>query len=234
MREAIIIFTRVPVAGKTKTRLEAMISPEECAQLHRCFLRDLKRLCEDSGRKCFVFYTPYGMKRLLYPLLGEDKTYLPQKGKSLGERMHNAIEHVLGEGYDSCVLTGTDIPELERADIVQAFNCLRECDVVFGPTSDYGYYLVGMKKPCIEIFNNQTYGYGSVLRNTIEAAKSAGLSYRLINAHMDIDEPEDLFSLKNRIDTGEYDRNTHTAKYIEYLVKEYEDIWTESVDCENM
>ena len=45
MREAIIIFTRVPVAGKTRTRLEAMISPEECAQLHRCFLKDLKRLC---------------------------------------------------------------------------------------------------------------------------------------------------------------------------------------------
>ncbi len=49
------------------------------------------------------------------------------------------------KGYDSCVLIGTDIPEL-KSDLEYAFRLLDVNDVVFGPTVDEGYYLVGMKK----------------------------------------------------------------------------------------
>ncbi|WP_028828831.1 TIGR04282 family arsenosugar biosynthesis glycosyltransferase [Proteocatella sphenisci] len=234
MNEAIIIFTRVPVAGKTKTRLESLFLPEECAEIHSCFLKDIKKCCENTGRDCFVFYTPYGKKNILYSLLGKDKKYVLQKGGNLGIRMHNAIEYVLKSGYDSCVLIGSDIPELESSDLVKAFDVLRRNDLVLGPTTDYGYYLIGMKKPDIKVFDNQIYGYGSVLKNTIEAVKTADLSYNLIKAYADIDEPEDVFNLKKRFDMKEYDENKYTAKYVEYLVKEYEDRWIESADCGTM
>jgi len=234
MKEAIILFTRVPVAGKTKTRLQTLFSPQECAQLHRCFLKDIKKSCESTGRDCFVFYTPHGKENILYPLLGKDKKYVIQEGNSLGARMYNAIEHVLESGYDSCVLIGSDIPELESSDLVNAFESLRSSDVVLGPTTDYGYYLAGMKKPYRQIFDNQIYGYGSVLKNTIEAVKLAGLSYKLINPHTDIDESEDVFNLKKRLDMRGPYKNKHTARYVQYLAKEYEDRWSESMDYENM
>ncbi len=60
--------------------------------------------------------------------------------------MYQAIEYVLEKGYDSCVLIGTDIPELKCSDLEYAFRLLDVNDVVFGPTVDEGYYLVGMKK----------------------------------------------------------------------------------------
>lgn len=234
MKEAIIIFTRVPVAGKTKTRLQSLFSEYECAELHSSFLKDIKSCCDNTTRDCFVFYTPYGKKNILYPLLGKNKKYVLQQGENLGMRMHNAIEYVLNKGYDSCVLIGSDIPEIDSADLVQAFYELRRCEVVLGPTKDFGYYLIGMKKPHKEIFYNQEYGCGNVLKNTIEAVKSSGLSYNLIKAHSDIDEPEDIFDLKKRFDTGESIKKEHTSKYIEYLAKEYKDIWIESRDYENM
>ena len=49
---ALIIFTRIPIAGKTKTRLQTKLSPEECASIHKCFLfffyKKMKELKHDD------------------------------------------------------------------------------------------------------------------------------------------------------------------------------------------
>ena len=82
----------------------------------------------------------------LEKLFRKAKEYISQTGEGLGERMYQAIEYVLEKGYDSCVLIGTDIPELKCSDLEYAFRLLDVNDVVFGPTVDEGYYLVGMKK----------------------------------------------------------------------------------------
>ena len=71
MKEAIIIFTRVPVPGNTKTRLQKLLRPEECAKLHVCFLKDLKSCCDQLGKDYFVFYTPEGEKARLVQILGK-------------------------------------------------------------------------------------------------------------------------------------------------------------------
>lgn len=84
-------------------------------------------------------------KAYLEKLFRKAKEYIPQTGEGLGERMYQAIEYVLEKGYDSCVLIGTDIPELKCSDLEYAFRLLDVNDVVFGPTVDEGYYLVGMK-----------------------------------------------------------------------------------------
>ena len=56
MRQAIIIFTRIPVRGKTKTRMMPHLTPEQCAMLHSCFLRDIVRVCESGNAEIFVSY----------------------------------------------------------------------------------------------------------------------------------------------------------------------------------
>ena len=73
------------------------------------------------------------------------RIYFPDRGRS-GRKDVSGIEYVLEKGYDSCVLIGTDIPELKCSDLEYAFRLLDVNDVVFGPTVDEGYYLVGMKK----------------------------------------------------------------------------------------
>ncbi len=234
MKQAIILFTRLPIAGETKTRLQKIFSPNECAALHRSFLKDLRVCLKSTELDYFVFYTPKGNYEELRYIFREAKNFKTQHGTDLGEKMYNAISEVLSIGYDSCVLVGSDIPQLSRTDFVEAFEALAHKDIVLGPTLDYGYYLVGMKKPHIEVFKNQVYGEGSVLKNTIESIKLADLSYQLIKPHLDIDEPEDVFNYSQKIKLNEVSKDSFTTKYIEMLMKEHGGIWTELEDYGNM
>ncbi|MGL5258013.1 MAG: TIGR04282 family arsenosugar biosynthesis glycosyltransferase [Proteocatella sp.] len=234
MNSAIILFTRIPIPGKTKTRLEKVFSKEACARLHIEFLKDLNICIEKTNLDCFLFYTPEGDISSLYDIFKNEVSYRPQNGEELGERMYNSIKEVLSIGYESCVLIGSDIPQIKEEDLFEALKKLEASDVVFGPTIDYGYYLVGMKKPHKEVFRNQTYGYGSVLRNTIEAVKTSSLTYSLVKPYLDIDEPGDLLDYRKKVKLNEISNQSFTSKYIEELIEEYRDRWIESEYCENM
>ena len=50
MREAIIIFTRVPIPGRTKTRLQGFLTKDQCAEIHKNFLKDIKKTCEKLNK----------------------------------------------------------------------------------------------------------------------------------------------------------------------------------------
>ena len=73
-------------------------------------------------------------KAYLEKLFRKAKEYIPQTGEGLGERMYQANRICTGKkGMNSCVLIGTDIPELKCSDLEYAFRLLDVNDVVFGP-----------------------------------------------------------------------------------------------------
>lgn len=200
MKQALIIFTRIPVQGKTKTRMMPHFSPRQCAALHACFLMDIRKQCEACGADIFVSYAAEsGKLERLRELLGEEKQYLPQAGENLGGRMLDAFQKVFEKGYDSCVLIGTDVPELRERCLRKAFWQLQERDVVFGRTEDGGYYLVGMKQPQPLVFGLDAYGHSRVLKETLERMSEAGLTAGFTNTLSDMDTPEDLRGFYRRI-----------------------------------
>lgn len=192
MKRAIIIFTRVPIPGQTKTRMMSALTGEQCAKLHGCFLQDIRKQCEKAEAALFVAYTPEDTDGKLHSLLGEQKEYFEQVGPDLGERMYAAFEKVFSYGYEQCLLIGTDIPELKSQYLKQAFEQLEGNDVVFGRTNDGGYYLVGMKTPRKEVFNIPSYGHSDVWENTLEHLKKSNLSVGYTAPLDDMDTPEDL------------------------------------------
>ena len=222
MKEAIIIFTRGPIPGQTKTRLQSFLTKNQCAEIHKNFLKDIKFTCEKLNRDIFVFYTPEDKDNILKPILGCKFKYRIQKGNDLGEKMYNAINYVLSKKYKSCILIGTDIPYLKEDDLEKAFQNLKCKDIVLGPTIDKGYYLVGMNKATKSIFEKIEYGHGNVLDNTIASIKKSNLTCGLINKNVDIDEKEDLFYFYNEIKKGNVSKNTNTSKFIINIIEEYE------------
>lgn len=200
MKQALIIFTRIPVQGKTKTRMMPHFSPRQCAALHACFLMDIRKQCEACGADIFVSYAAEsGKLERLRELLGEEKQYLPQVGENLGGRMFDAFQKVFEKGYDSCVLIGTDVPELRERCLRKAFWQLQERDVVFGRTEDGGYYLVGMKQPQPLVFGLDAYGHSRVLKETLERMSEAGLTAGFTDTLSDMDTPEDLRGFYRRM-----------------------------------
>lgn len=216
MKRAVICFTRVPKAGQTKTRLLPILSAEQCRGLHLAFLNDLAELYKHFPADLFVAYTDDPDWTPLREIFPAAKGFFPQEGADLGAKMLHAMETVLKQGYDACVLTGSDLPLLSAEQLESGFSALEKADVTLGPTSDGGYYLVGFQKPCPELFTDQQYGGSTVWENTLAAAKQAGYSVCPALPCDDVDTPDDLRALWKRIAHN----GSHTARFLEQIQKE--------------
>ncbi len=214
-KNAIIVFTREPEAGLTKTRMMPRYSAEECAELHSCFLRDIARSLRDVDADIWVCYTS---SRGEHPVLGrafeEAKGFIEQRGDGLGARMFNAIEDVLEKGYDSCALIGTDVPELRAESVARAFDLLKTSDIVLGPTEDGGYYLIAMRRAERAPFELESYGNESVLERTIASIESAGRRASMGDSYQDMDETSDLRALMRRYRENGRIARTETGRFL--------------------
>ena len=193
MKKAVICFTRVPRPGATKTRLIPALSPEQCADLHWAFLKDLAAVYREMEADLFVAHTEdpdWEQLREIFPMA---VGFFPQDGNNLWIKMDNALRVPLALGYDAVVLTGADLPGLTAAHLNSGFAALEEADLTIGPTADGGYYLIGTRKPCPEVF--YLTGDGSVYENTLSAAQRAGYTLAPALGCNDVDTPEDLAAL---------------------------------------
>ena len=215
MKKAIICFTRVPKPGATKTRLLPILTGDQCARLHTAFLQDLSSLYGKMDADLYISYTSDPEWDTLKSIFPGARDYFLQEGADLGEKMFHALKTVLQLDYDAVILTGADLPLMSESHLESGFDALEQADVTFGPTSDGGYYLVGMKQPHRAIFEKQSYGGSTVLENTLADAKAANLTVALAKTCDDVDTPEDLRHLMTVLPT-----ETHTLKYLQQLRKD--------------
>ena len=214
MSRAVILFTRVPLPGKTKTRLLPRLSPEQCARLHSAFLRDIAHTCAQLPRcRLLLCRAPEGDPAVLTQLLPGLPPPLLQQGETLGERMDHALRQGLASGPQSCLLIGADLPEVSIGHLEEAFRLLEDNDAVLGPTDDGGYYLVGVRRPQPALFRVSGYGGSTVLEQTLSAAASAGLRCALAPPCADVDEPADLDALARRL-AGRPGQCPHTRRLL--------------------
>src|SRR2546425_12750192 len=79
------------------------------------------------------------------------------------------------QGAQDVILTGTDLPTLPRAHLMESLTLIKKHDVVLGPTSDGGYYLIGLRKMVPALFEGIAWSTASVFADTkkkIEDARS--------------------------------------------------------------
>lgn len=205
-KQAIIVFTRLPVAGATKTRLMTRLSGVQCAALHWALLADLAVLLQALDMDLFVFYTPEGQNESLLQLksLYNKAHYVLQRGLGLGARMNAAFSYVLRQGYAYSLLIGSDIPLITCEDITDAASILMTRDVVLGPCDDGGYWLVGLKKPFPQMFFGQHYddlarGGESVLATARETCCFYNKTHGLAAKKCDIDTFDDFLYYQQRV-----------------------------------
>lgn len=225
MDNCLLIFLKYPEAGKVKTRLAREIGPEEAAQLYRLFVEAMLRhtLDKNGYYEQLLFYTPVEREGEIVSWIGKQMRgaecgvgaihelplLYPQTGTDLGERMLNALETAYSNGAKKAVIIGTDSPTLNRETIYEAFCLLKDNDVedppssgrvVIGPTVDGGYYLIGVSLPASAgIFTGIDWGSGKVFEQTIKRLKEGNVSYSLLPLHYDVDNLEDLRTLKQEI-----------------------------------
>lgn len=191
----LILFTRFPEPGQTKTRLIPALGPKGAADLQRRLtegtLSEAQRLARRMPLSVEVRCAGASRERM-QQWLGREPLYRRQEGDGLGERMHTALGDALGEGARGAVLVGSDIPGISANVLSRAFETLTRRDVVLGPARDGGYYLVGLRRPAPGLFRGIYWGTDDVLRQTLRAVRRLGLSHALLDELDDMDTPEDL------------------------------------------
>jgi hypothetical protein len=197
MKRVLIIFLKYPQPGVVKTRLGAVLGMERAALVYRelaeRLLGEAESLAAD-GIQPLVYATPDSPQPELRGWLGHRFPLLSQSGETLGDRMHGAFTEAFDRGADRAAVVGTDVPELGASLILQAFNMLDQVDVVIGPGTDGGYYLLGMNQPVKNLFDGIRWSTPEVLPATQERAAAAGLGVALLPPLSDIDTYEDYRS----------------------------------------
>jgi len=200
VKKKLIVFTRYPETGTTKTRLIPLLGAKGAADLHRKMtehtLAKLKRYSTLNALTIEICYDG-GNEHLMKTWLGPDLDYQPQGIGHLGLRMKRAFENAFGSGADAAVLIGTDIPDITDTVIQTAFDTLEQKNMAIGPAKDGGYYLIGLQSGSLSsamdtLFSGITWGRRDVLGKTLDVAKDLGLTFSLLDELEDVDQPEDL------------------------------------------
>jgi rSAM/selenodomain-associated transferase 1 len=196
---SLIIFLKHPKNGQVKTRLAKTTSQDFATKFYKlCAEHIIQTIKEISDINRFAFYSNQSEKKEVESWLGSDLLFMPQEGDDLGSRMKNAFNSVFSLGSEKVIIIGTDIPELSKELLAEAFDHLNKNEVVLGPSKDGGYYLLGIKKIYPELFDGIEYSTSSVLSDTIKRIKDLGLSYHLLPVLSDVDTEEDLIEWMGR------------------------------------
>jgi rSAM/selenodomain-associated transferase 1 len=194
---ALAIMARYPEAGKTKTRLARSLGNDAVLHLYRAFLTDLaQRFGGAPDYTVHWVYTPAEVAyaefiETLAPAAARSMRYVPQQGKDLNERLHNAFRWMASHDIKRTVLIGSDSPHVSREIIDQASAALETADVVLGPAEDGGYYLIAMRSPH-DVFSGIPMSTPEVGELTVALAEQQGLRVHLLEPLLDVDELPDL------------------------------------------
>ncbi|GAF72568.1 unnamed protein product, partial [marine sediment metagenome] len=173
MSQRLIIFTRYPEPGTTKKRLVPALGADGAARLQREMtahtLQWARAWRSRHGGGVEVHFAG-GQRRLMQSRFGADMPCRPQADGDLGQRMAEAFRTALQSGGRQVVLVGSDCPQLTVELVRTAFQRLRDHDVVLGPATDGGYYLIGLRREAPELFAEMPWGTGNVLRKTLQRA----------------------------------------------------------------
>lgn len=199
-KRALIVFVKAPMPGDVKTRLIPYLTSSEAADLYRCFVTDTLMNSSQLGAACkmIVAYQSHPKAADLSWL--RDKRSRPdffrQEGKSLGERLIHSFGIAFGRGARHVVVIGSDSPNLPSEYIKQAFEALENADVVLGPAADGGYYLVGLSRPCLHLFDEVVWSTDQMFEQLSRNTTAHRYSLRVLPHHYDVDTIEDLNVLR--------------------------------------
>jgi uncharacterized protein len=201
-RELLIIFTRYPVPGQTKTRLIPVLGAVGAANLQRWMTERMVRLAALMPATVWICYCGGTIAQMQEWLGSWDMRWdmRSQGDGDLGERMANAFAAGFAAGFARVVIVGVDCPGLDESGILAAFAMLHDREVVFGPAIDGGYYLIGLRRFIPELFVAVDWGTERVLAQSVNHLSRLGLSFGQLEPLGDVDVAADLELVKFALD----------------------------------
>lgn len=195
---ALVVITKAPKAGCSKTRLCPPCRPDEAAALAEGALRDtLAVVASVPARRRIVALegSPDGW-------LPPGFEVIPQRGQDLGERLGNALVEAGGPA----LVVGMDTPQLAPALLRSAAARLGEpgLDAVIGPALDGGYWTLGLCRPERAVFEGVTMSSPATLAEQRGRLAELGLRSADLPVLRDVDTIEDALAVARACPGGHF------------------------------
>ena len=202
----IAIMAKASAPGRTKTRLVPPLTFDEAAALNTAFLQDiadnlLARRAPCGSIAGYAAFAPPGsegfFQRILPPAIGLIDAWLP----NFGDCLLHTIEQILARGHGSAVVLNSDSPTLPTALLVETAEVLARPGerAVLGPSSDGGYYLLGLKTAHRRLFEDIAWSTERVAEQTLERAREIALDVHMLPVWYDVDDVEGLRRLRGEV-----------------------------------
>lgn len=189
MRRTLVIMLKEPRPGRVKTRLGQEIGMTAAAWWFRHHTAGILRRLSDPRWELVLAVSPdrEGLHSRVWP---RHLRRWPQGRGDLGVRMVRMLR-MAGSG-PVCII-GSDIAGLKKRHVARAFRHLGSCDVVFGPSPDGGYWLVGVRngrRVPHGLFEGVRWSTAHALADSI--ASVPGKQHALADPLSDVDTLDDL------------------------------------------
>ena len=216
MTDLLLVFLKWPEPGQVKTRLANDVGADEASKIYKVLVRNVIKqispVFNQLGSICWVFdplekedevqdwiwkeLKSLGLNNL------QNHHFCPQSEGDLGDRLQSAFKRGFSMNYTRIIAIGTDCIELNARTIEQALmNLPSQRSIVFGPSFDGGYYLVGIRSYLgLSVFKNIDWSTPKVLDQSLNQAVSLGLEYTLLEEFNDVDTLDDWNSMKSLIE----------------------------------
>jgi rSAM/selenodomain-associated transferase 1 len=194
----LLVFLKYPEPGKVKTRLAAEFGAEAAARLYREWVTGVLRAVQAARPSMHLvgYYDGAPADRFTEWSLLVDE-WLPQPAGDLGTRLEAGFEWAHSRGGPVLAI-GTDCLDLHAFHLAAAVEHLQNTDVVFGPASDGGYYLVGTRRHVAGFFDGVRWSSPHTLADHWERCRALGLSVAILPELADIDTAADLLAYEAR------------------------------------
>jgi rSAM/selenodomain-associated transferase 1 len=209
MNRAILVFLKLPVPGKVKTRLAKSIGDKAAAAAYeKLVTRVFERCGETAADQIVIAYDPPEkadeVKAWLAPRvesLGCEVSWLAQSQGDLGDRLNSASAAIFQtEPRTLLAIIGTDCIHLDPDLFEEAWASLAAgIDVVFGPTEDGGYYLIGLKESQEVLFRDIPWSTEETLEASLKAAQAGNLKSFQLGTRIDVDTIDEWEQVRDEL-----------------------------------
>ena len=218
----LIIIAKEPQIGTTKTRLSPPLKLSEAAQLFEALLLDTIDLVSSiNGIDLAVAVTPPESSGYFERNTPSGTILLPVTCLDIGDCLRQVFIELFERGYSKVLAFNSDGPSLPKEYIHEAISLLDENDVVYGPSTDGGYYLVGLNQLYPAIFSDIQWSTSQVMEQSLAKAEKENLRVSLLPIWYDVDTETDLERLMVDIRDRPEDQLKHTRRFFEQLPSQF-------------
>ena len=196
----LLVFLKAARLGAVKTRLAATVGAVAALAAYRELVAATLQNLTLAAAELHVElrFSPDDAAREIAPWRRVGWGAVAQGAGDLGERLARGFGDALGDGCQRVLVIGSDCPTVNAADLRAALVALEDHDVVLGPATDGGYWLLGLRAPQPELFTGIDWSTPQVLAQTLQRAAAAGLRVARLRELSDVDTEVEWRKWANR------------------------------------